>query len=326
MNFNKVLILSGATATGKTATAIKIACLFRSHRIKIEIINFDSLLFYKELSIGTAKPVEKDLREVPHHLINTHSIGERSTISSFIVQAEDMIKKLFKEKTIPLLVGGSPFYLRGFMKGIYGENRSNRREETLLYDIKDRTLSMKEKEDLYLELRRVDPLSASHIHRNDLYRLSRALQFYHSNGYGISVERALFEKRSPYDFSQHRFSNWTFEHIYLALPKEEHLRIIEERTRRMIDDGLIQEIENLLNCGFTGREQAFSSIGYKEGLEYLSRKSYSLKELHEKICIATRQLAKSQKTFFNKISPKRTFHAEREFKKLYSHIEAILLE
>lgn len=112
----------------------------------------------------------------------------------------------------------------------------------------------------------------------------------------------------PYDFSDNIKKDWLIHHIYLDIPKEEHFEIIKHRTVKMLDTGLIDEVEKLLKSGFDGNEKALGSIGYKEVISYLKGEIPNINTLIEEISVHTRQLAKSQRTFFKKIHPKYCYH------------------
>ncbi len=316
MNSKKILILSGPTASGKSSLAISLAIELSAKGLPTEIVNFDSLLFYKELNIGTAKPTKDELEKVSHHLINISSISSPISASQYSLLASKVIENLFKKGKFVILTGGSAFYLRALIKGMYQSNPipPNIQEEVI------NILQKEGKESLYQKLEALDPISASDLHVNDSYRVSRALEFFKANEYSISEEKKRMEALAPYDFSQGQFKDWSCYHAFLDLPKDEHFKRIVLRTNLMMEQGLISEVRQLLNQGFTGEERPLSSIGYKEVLEFLDNKISSQEECAEKISISTRQLAKAQRTFFKKITPKRSYHPEEELQKLRNDV------
>lgn len=306
MTKSPVFIISGATASGKTSLSINLALELSSRNIKSEVINFDSLLFYKDLDIGTAKPSESEKKGVPHHLINICNIKEEMNANKFIELARPLIEQLHQENKVPILVGGSAFYIRALIKGMYQSTPISEKTRQKV----DQTLNEKGFHFIREELKRVDLTSYEALHENDEYRNIRAYEFYIQTGSSISEEKTKIE--DPYDFNDNQHPEWDIFHIYLDIPKEEHWSIIEKRTHSMIEQGLIKEVEAILaDENITGREKSLQSIGYKESVEYIRRESselQSIEALSERIYISTRQLAKAQKTFFKKIRPKHTYH------------------
>ncbi len=315
---NNIIIISGATATGKTSTSIKIAKSLPHY--KLEIVNFDSLLFYNELNIGSAKPSEKELSSVAHHLVNISSITKELNANDFIALAKEKIEHLHAKGVIPILVGGSTFYLRALIKGMYDST-------TIPKELRDESnQKLKEKGINYFltYLNEYDPESLRTIHENDHYRIIRAYEHYRLTGKPISEEKKKSDENDPYDFSKNQFPHAKITHINLFIDKEEHWNIILKRTEQMIEDGLVKEVENLLSNGYTGEEKPLQSIGYKETLDYINNKIETLDELKEKIFISTRKLAKSQKTFLKKVSPKLSFHPINDQDKILEYISQSL--
>ena len=302
---NKIVIISGPTATGKTDLSMSLSKLTRQHSsLEPVIVNFDSLCFFKEVSIGTAKPTLEERGDILHELFEIHSISEDFNASKYVSLAEKKINELLSENKLVFLVGGSAFYLRALIKGMFESQEVDE-------ELKTSTKKKYEKEGIgfIIEyLNNHDPEILSKLHENDHYRLTRAYFHHKSTGLCISEEKNRMDKINPYDLSQDIKQDWRIHHIYLNIPKEEHYQIIEKRTEKMIQNGLVEEVSELLSCGFTGKEKPLQSIGYKEVLEFLSSNENSSinneKELIERIFISTRQLAKSQRTFFNKITPK----------------------
>lgn len=300
---NKLIIISGPTASGKTKTSIEVAQHIRQLQLKVEIVNFDSLLFYKELSIGTAKPTPEERQGIPHHMVDIESIRSPMNAAQFIAQGEAIIKKLMAVNKIVILVGGSAFYLRALLKGMY-------ESLTVPKDLKIQMTEEYKKEGIkpFLEyLQKHDPESLKNYHENDHYRLTRAVEHHRTTGQKISEQKKSMDLQNPYDFSVTAYP-WEILHLYLDLPKDEHFKIISQRTAQMFKDGFLEEIENLLTQGFDPGLKPLQSIGYKEVLDYKNGLYDSLDSCMERMSISTRQLAKSQRTFFNKITPKETFN------------------
>ena len=286
----KIAILSGATATGKTALAISLA-----QKYQLEVVNFDSLLFYRELNIGTAKPSPEEMAGVPHHLIGFQSVKEPINAAQFSQLAREKITSLHQRGVTPLLVGGSAFYLSALLEGMDDKHPPTQK-------------ALDKSHDLYLVegigpfrkiLRQCDPLNFQKLHENDHYRIRRAVEYYWSTGLPFSS--------APQEAKKPHAPPWDICHLYLAIEKIQHWEIIRQRAKKMVENGLLEEVSNLLGQGFTGQERPLRSIGYKEAQDYLNRVITSKEQLVKMISIGTRQLAKAQKTFFARMAPKRQY-------------------
>ena len=265
-----------------------------------EIVNFDSLLFYQELSIGTARPNTEEMEGVPHHLVGNTTIATPFNAADFVREAEKIIADIHARDGLPILVGGSGFYLRALVKGMWDMKSTNP-------DIRRWVRAQYQKggiSPLIDILKQKDPQSLQTIHPNDHYRLGRACEYALETGEAISTQKNSSDNSDPFDFSQHAHPDTHFIHLHLEVENERHQQYIRHRTQNMLEAGLLEEIRQLLSQGFTGAEKPLQSIGYKEGLDYLRGRITTTNELVEKIVISTRQLAKSQRTFFKKISPK----------------------
>jgi tRNA dimethylallyltransferase len=301
---NKVIIISGPTATGKTKTSIDLAIsIEKNFNRKTAIVNFDSLLFYKEISIGTAKPTIEERSGIDHYMIDIESICSPMNAADFIKKGEDIISSLLNQGIIPILVGGSAFYLRALLKGMY-------ESVTASPEIKRKLEVLFEKHgiDPFVEfLKKNDPKSLIHLHVNDHYRIIRAVEHFEMTGQKISLQKERHDNENPYDFSKIS-KPWTVLNLYLDLPKDLHYEYIKKRTHEMFSNGLLEEISHLKLLYPDLSQKPLSSIGYKEAISYLRGEFNSLEDCIERISISTRQLAKSQRTFFNKITPKECYN------------------
>jgi tRNA dimethylallyltransferase len=153
------------------------------------------------------------------------------------------------------------------------------------------------------------------IHKNDHYRIIRAYEYHQKTGNKMSLEKSRLELSEPYNFETN-IHNFDFINFYLDLPKPIHFEYIQKRTDEMITEGLIDEVKDLLSRGFSENLKPLQSIGYKETVQYLNGNLKDIEELKDRISISTRQLAKSQRTFFNKISPKIKIDPINDFEKL----------
>ncbi|MBF0297194.1 MAG: tRNA (adenosine(37)-N6)-dimethylallyltransferase MiaA [Oligoflexia bacterium] len=320
LNKNKIIVISGPTATYKTKIGIMLAKHLKNDlKCDVNIINFDSLLFYKELSIGTAKPTEREKEGIIHHLMSIRSIREPMNAHDFVKIAEETICKLQKINIIPILIGGSGFYLRALISGMYDSpttpekiiNRSNKLFAK--HGIKP----------FWDLLKRVDVESYNTLHFNDHYRIRRAIEHYWTTNFKFSSEKKKFESVLPAEIESNgngesrnsRFGK--IIHIHLDVPKEEHDKIIRKRIYLMMDNGFEEEVKLLLNNSnnvkdstndndFTGEEKPLKSVGYKEMVAFLRGEIKSKDECIEKIFLSTRHLAKAQRTWFKKVKDKMT--------------------
>lgn len=310
----KTIIVSGPTGCGKTSTSIEIGKKLKANGIESVIVNFDSLCFYKELNIGTAKPTKEERAQHPHSLIDIVSIQDDFNSSHFINLAEQEIEKLHSNGIIPILVGGSAFYLRALVKGMYETEATPDSIKKEIEEIakKDRLPGLVKK------LEELDPQAMEALHPNDEYRITRALEHCMTTGQKWSEQKKLKDEIDPYDLENNIDKDWEIFHIYLNLSKEEHYPLIENRARKMVESGLVEEVQKLLKQGYTGEEKAMGSIGYKEVVAWLGEETQNKESLIDQIFIHTRQLAKSQRTFFNKIHPKIEFHPLHDQEKVQS--------
>ena len=279
---NKVIIISGATATGKSKLAIALSKQYGTH-----VVNFDSLLFYKELNIGTAKPTEEEKERVPHHLISFKSIQESINAADFSLLARNKVTKLHQQGIVPMLVGGSGFYLQALLNGM---EASTPLSPTVL----ERSEMLYKKQGIvpFREfLKQHDPFNFHKLHENDHYRIRRAVEYFWSTGKAFSSTcRDIMQESNVH--------SWEVCHINLCIEKHLHWDIIYQRSKEMVENGIITEVTELISQGFSGKEKPLQSIGYKEVQQYLNKAVTTKEKLIETISISTRQLAKAQKTFF----------------------------
>lgn len=307
----KVIVISGATATGKTDLAIELAKKFGG-----EIVNFDSLLLYKEINIGTAKPSPQERGDIPHHMIDVRSIKNPMNAADYAREALPLIQKLHAENKLVYLVGGSGFYLQALLKGMYDSR-------TTPPEILERSEMLYEREGIlpFLEiLKENDRASFDRYHENDHYRIRRAVEHFWTTGTRLSDKRELKDAANKED-QENNIHGWDLLHIYLDIQRDEHETIIRERTKRMLNSGLLEEVRSLLEQGFTGEEKPLQSIGYKESLDFIKGEIASEDELAERITIATRQLAKSQRTWFKRDQSKISFHPLKDKERIIERIK-----
>lgn len=271
------IIICGPTAVGKTAVAIQIA-----KHLGTEIISADSRQCFKELNIGVARPTEKELQTVPHHFMASHSVNEEVTAVGFEQYALEKIEFLFKKNNVVVLVGGTGLYIKAFEDGldlIPEINVNIRREIVTNYE----NLGINW---LQQELREKDPVFFKGGEIQNPQRMMRALEVINATGQSILSFRK--GKKANRDFKIIK--------IGLELPKEIlHLRI-QERVDKMMEQGLLDEVKNMIPYR---KRNALQTVGYAELFDYLEGKT-ELKLAVELIKTHTRQYAKRQMTWFKK--------------------------
>ena len=293
-----LVILTGPTAVGKTALSIKLA-----KAINGEMISADSMQVYRLMDIGTAKIMPEEMEGIPHYLIDVLDPTEDFNVVAFQTMAKEAMANIYTKGKIPIVVGGTGFYIQSLLYDISFE-------ETVVSPYRKELTSYYEKNGahaLHEQLKKVDPVSYREIHENNVKRVIRALEFYHDTGYPISEHNVIQrQKESPYNFE------------YFVLNDDRALLYnrIEERIDIMIRQGLIEEVQNLLNYGCKPDMVSMQGLGYKEIISYLNGE-YSLEEA---ICILkrdTRHFAKRQLTWFRREKEvtwidKTTFSSESE--------------
>ena len=271
------IIICGPTAVGKTAVAIQIA-----KHLGTEIISADSRQCFKELNIGVARPTEKELQTVPHHFMASHSVNEEVTAVGFEQYALEKIEFLFKKNNVVVLVGGTGLYIKAFEDGldlIPEINVNIRREIVTNYE----NLGINW---LQQELREKDPVFFKEGEIQNPQRMMRALEVINATGQSILSFRK--GKKANRDCKIIK--------IGLELPKEIlHLRI-QERVDKMMEQGLLDEVKNMIPYR---KRNALQTVGYAELFDYLEGKT-ELKLAVELIKTHTRQYAKRQMTWFKK--------------------------
>jgi len=275
-----LLIILGPTAVGKTELSIAVA-----QELSGEIISADSMLIYRYMNIGTAKPTKKEQRGIPHHLIDIIDPNQPFSVADYCLWAEKAILEIRTRKNRPLLVGGTALYLKAFTeKYSFPELESN-------YQLRENLQKKAEQygnEYVHEKLRRIDPTTAARLHPNDLRRVIRALEVYQLTGIPLSLQ-AKKEKQS----SHHPIS------IGLTRPREEIYTRINYRVEQMIENGLVEEVENLLKKGYSPNLVAMQGLGYKQIIAYLQRQC-TLEKAIEILKRDTRHFAKRQLTWFRR--------------------------
>ena len=274
----KVIIIVGPTAVGKTNLSIKLA-----KKLKAEVISGDSMQVYKGMNIGTGKVTEKEMEYVPHHMLDILNPDEPFSVADYQKQVQKKISDLNKQNIIPLLVGGSGLYIQAVLYDYVFSDQ--KRDETLTKQLEAR-LETEGNLALYEELQQVDPVQAKHIHPNNKRRLIRALEVYQATGKTLSERQAEQNKTSTYDYYI----------IGLKMDREALYDQINQRVDTMVQNGLVEEVKHLYERGYE-HTQAMKAIGYKELIPYIKGET-DLNTAVELLKRNSRRYAKRQYTWF----------------------------
>ena len=302
-----LVILSGPTAAGKTKLSIALA-----HAIGGEIISADSMQVYRHMDIGTAKIKPSETEGVPHYLIDCLNPDEEFNVAVFCEMADEAAKQILGRCHIPILVGGTGFYIQAFLRGVTFEKEDHSdgyREEL------ERTALMPDgPARLHKKLSETDPASALAIPVGNVKRVIRALTFEHYHGFPISEHNLSEMQKEP---------RFRFAYFVLEKDRAELYRGIEERVDGMMREGLLEEVKKLCSMGYANAAVAMQGLGYKEVIDYLNgdctydEMVYTLKQ-------RTRHFAKRQMTWFRRekdvIFLDKNEHDEDELLKVISDV------
>ena len=275
-----ILVLVGPTASGKTALALSIA-----RKISVEIISADSRQIYKYLTIGTAKPSEKELHQVPHHFIDLLEPDQKFNAGDFQEQGRKIISQILDKKKLPIIVGGTGLYVQAIVDGFFEQPEiSGEVREQLEF-----RLEREGKEALFKELQSIDPESAQTMDASKYRRVIRALEIFHETGTPISQFHKQHKVNTMYDAHFYGL-NWERSKLYER---------INNRVDKMFAEGFLDEVKQLKAMGFDDRFQSLQTVGYKEAFAFL-RNEISKERMIELMKQNTRRFAKRQLTWFRK--------------------------
>ena len=275
---NKIIIIAGPTASGKSALAVKIA-----KELDSEIISCDSMQIYRKMNVGTAKVTKEEMDGVIHHMIDIVNPDEDYSVNDYAKQAKHIIDDLHKRGKIPVIVGGTGLYI-----------------DSLLYPLtmgaKDDAVRLKLQEELanfgpeemHKRLQEIDPQEAEKVHANNTKRVLRALEIYQLTG-KIKSEQEDREKELNYDTLL----------ICLSPERDTLYGRINHRVDVMFLNGLAREVEELINDGYNFDMQSMKAIGYKEFKDYFVNK-LTIEEVKDLIKLNSRHYAKRQVTWFKR--------------------------
>ena len=275
-----LVAIVGATAVGKTALAVALAAEFNA-----EIVSADSRQVYRGLDIGTAKPTIAERARVPHHVVDAIAADDASfSVAVWRERAESARQDILARGKRPWLVGGTGFYVQSLVDGLALPNVPPQPE--LRAELND-TLAQEGIDALFARLQRLDPLAAARIDRRNPRRLIRALEVCIVSGKPFSAQGG--RRPPPYPVLQ----------IGLHTDRDALYRRIDRRVDRMLANGFLTEVENLLAQGLTTDSPSMQSAGYRQLAAYLQG-SCTLAEAIQQTKYATHQLAKRQETWFRK--------------------------
>ncbi len=285
MNRQPVVALIGATAVGKTALSLSVA-----RELNAEIISVDSRQVYRYMDIGTDKIAASLRAGVIHHLLDIADPDENFTVSDFSRMASHAAKRILSRKKIPLFVGGTPFYYQALFHATMNEDLPSDSGVREKYE----TLANSQgAELLHMRLAEVDPEIAERLHKNDVRRVSRALEIWELTGKAPSN---VFREGSKKDFG--------FDVLYIGLnrPREELFSRIESRLTEEFHTGFPEEVEWLMNNGFDEKFNPLKGLGYLELIKY-HRGILTLEQALENSIARTKAFCRRQQTWFKKFQP-----------------------
>ncbi|NLO98923.1 MAG: tRNA (adenosine(37)-N6)-dimethylallyltransferase MiaA [Clostridiaceae bacterium] len=279
---DKVMVIAGPTASGKTDLAVELALMVNG-----EIISADSMQIYRGMNIGTAKPAIEERRGIPHYLLDIVNPDETYSVAQFKDDALACINDIIKRGKTPIVAGGTGLYINSLVYNItFSETIAD-------WEYREELKKMAEEQGplvLHERLQKIDPKSAEAIHPNNTKRIIRALEVYKTTGIPISEHKDGSRRVPPsYEFL-----------IYgLQVEREKLYQRIDQRVDKMMVKGLYDEVEELLKCGYSPKLPSLQGIGYKELISTIEGKC-ALSEAIDSIKTNTRRFAKRQITWFNK--------------------------
>lgn len=278
----KVIVIGGPTASGKTSLGVELA-----KRINGEVISADSMQIYKDMTIGTAKPLPEEMEGIPHHLIDFVSPDERYSVADFKIDAEKKIEEILSKGKVPIIVGGTGLYIDTLIYGIeYPDIEFDEKYRNELLEIADSENGLAE---LYEKAKQIDPDAIEKISPNDKKRITRIIELYKATGKTkTELERISRINGVKYDYRV----------FAINMDREKLYERINLRVDLMIENGLVDEVKNIVNK-YNKFPTAMQGLGYKEVVEFLNGEITEI-EMIDKIKQETRRYAKRQLTWFRK--------------------------
>lgn len=281
---DKLYIIAGPTASGKTATSIEVAKLLNG-----EIICADSMQIYKHMDIGTAKVKTFEMQDIPHHLYDIVMPNQPFTVAEFVNMAKSKISEIISKGKTPIMVGGTGLYIESLIYDYrLGESISDANiRHKLLQELKERGADY-----MHTKLKEIDPIDAEKIHKNNTKRMIRALEIYEITG-KTKTANSETVKKPIYDVDMN----------ILTFPRDVLYTRINKRVENMFEEGLIEEVKQLYNAGYTFDLQSMQAIGYKEFEPYIFKdlnNAQIINSIKDTIAKNSRHYAKRQITWFKR--------------------------
>lgn len=301
----KVVLIFGPTAVGKTEILLELMAG------EAEVVSADSLQAYRGLDIGTAKPEPEVLSRLPHHLIDIRDPDEQYNAGEFVAAADRCVGEIASRDRLPVVSGGTPFYLRNF---IYGLPQTPPGDPAVRSQI-EAEVEAEGADAAHARLARVDPETAARLSPRDNYRIKRALEVYRLTGKKLSCFSVSYSMRDVFDMLLIGFDR----------PRDELNRRIELRVNGMFQRGLVGEVASLISAGYTEGAPAMQGIGYREFLQMRQAGCITVSGVRDMITRNTCRFAKRQRTFFRRFPDTCWFHPS-EKKRIAQTIERFLKE
>lgn len=304
MEKKTVIVIVGPTASGKTSISIELA-----KKINSEIVSADSMQIYREMDIGTAKPTEEEKSGIKHYMIDIVNPDEIFNVSKYKMMAEKAINDIIEKGKTPIVVGGTGLYISTLINGIEFTNIEGDVEyrDMLKQYAKEQGI-----EKLHSKLEKIDPEAAKVINKENVRRVIRALEIY----------KITKKTKTQLDKESIKEVKYDYKIFGLMWDREKLYQRINKRVDIMINDGLIEEVRNLIQK-YTLSSTAIQGLGYKEVIEYINGQ-VTYEQMIEKLKMETRRYAKRQMTWFKRDKRINWISAENSLDSICSLIEGTL--
>ena len=310
MNRQPVAAIIGPTAVGKTALSLSIA-----EKLNAEIISVDSRQVYRYMDVGTDKISLSSRCDIPHHLIDIADPDEKFTVSDFVLKASQAASRIIARGKVPLFVGGTPFYYNALFHAVLNEDLPQDEDVRGKYEA---LANSQGAELLHMRLAEVDPETAEKLHKNDVQRVTRALEIWDLTGKAPSQ---IFSEGTKKDFG--------FDVLYIGLAREreELFSRIEIRLEQEFSSGFADEVAWLLKNGYDDKFNPLKGLGYRELIAY-HRGTLTIEQALEQSISRTKAFCRRQQTWFKKFEPAVWYdmaesnHEDEILAAITQHIEA----
>ncbi len=291
----KILCVVGPTACGKTTMGVLLAKHFSG-----EVVSVDSMQIYRGLTVGTAAPTEAEMDGVPHHMVAVADMRENWSVARFVSEADRCVQDILSRGKLPILVGGTGLYLDAIVSGreFAGGYAGGRIRRALQKRLDEEGIAP-----LMEQLRRVDPAAAERLHISDEKRILRALEVYLETGKTIT-EHNEESRKIPNKYNA----------IYIGLAfrdREDMKALIDRRVDKMLEEGIVEEVDAILAANLPEGSTALQAIGYKEFFPW-RRGEATLEEAVEELKLRSRQYAKRQLTWLRRNTEIHWIYWEKE--------------